>query len=87
MDFPNPDKQGKGKKRKGGHNNEEDHYSRMAREAEEYSREKVLEEARAAVEEASVSPPVAARSARRSVSARLPRLRRSARSRRHWPRA
>ena len=53
MDFPNPDKQGKGKKRKGGHNNEEDHYSRMAREAEEYSREKVLEEARAAVEEAS----------------------------------
>ena len=53
MDFPNPDKQGKGKKRKGGHNNEEDHYSRMAREAEEYSRDKVLEEARAAVEEAS----------------------------------
>ena len=53
MDFPNPDKQGKGKKRKGGHSNEEDHYSRMAREAEEYSREKVLEEARAAVEEAS----------------------------------
>ena len=47
MDFPNPEK------RKGGHNNEEDHYSRMAREAEEYSREKVLEEARAAVEEAS----------------------------------
>ena len=53
MDFPNPDKQVKGKKRKGGHNSEEDHYSRMAREAEEYSREKVLEEARAAVEEAS----------------------------------
>ena len=53
MDFPNPDKQGKGKNRKGGHNSEEDHYSRMAREAEEYSREKVLEEARAAVEEAS----------------------------------
>ncbi len=53
MDFPNPDKQGKGKKRKGGRNSEEDHYSRMAREAEEYSREKVLEEARAAVEEAS----------------------------------
>lgn len=53
MDFPNPDKQGKGKRRKGGHNSEEDHYSRMAREAEEYSREKVLEEARAAVEEAS----------------------------------
>ena len=53
MDFPNPDKQGKGKKRKGGHGNDEDHYSSMAREAEEYSREKVLEEARAAVEEAS----------------------------------
>lgn len=53
MDFPNLDKQGKGKKRKGGHNSEGDHYSRMAREAEEYSREKVLEEARAAVEEAS----------------------------------
>ena len=53
MDFPNPDKQGKGKKCKGGHGNDEDHYSRMAREAEEYSREKVLEEARAAVEEAS----------------------------------
>ena len=53
MDFPNPDRQGKGKKRKGGHSSEEDHYGRMAREAEEYSREKVLEEARAAVEEAS----------------------------------
>ena len=52
MDFPNPDKQGKGKKHKG-HGGEEDRYSRMAREAEEYSREKVLEEARAAVEEAS----------------------------------
>ena len=52
MDFPNPDKQGKGKKRRGNHS-EEDHYARMAREAEEYSREKVLEEARAAVEEAS----------------------------------
>ena len=53
MDFPNPDKQG-GKKRRGGrHASEEDHYSRMAREAEEYNREKVLEEARAAVEEAS----------------------------------
>ena len=91
MDFPNPDKQGKGKKRKGGHNNEEDHYSRMAREAEEYSREKVLEEARAATTRRCwrgrgppsrrplASPPVVARSARRSVSARLPRLRRSAR--------
>ena len=53
MDFPNPDKQGKGKKHKGHAANEEDRYSRMAREAEEYSREKVLEEARAAVEEAS----------------------------------
>ena len=54
MDFPNPDKQGKGKKQHKGHAaGEEDHYSRMAREAEEYSREKVLEEARAAVEEAS----------------------------------
>ena len=54
MDFPNPDKQGKGKKQHKGHTaGEEDRYSRMAREAEEYSREKVLEEARAAVEEAS----------------------------------
>ena len=54
MDFPNPDKQGKGKKQRKGHAaGEEDRYSRMAREAEEYSREKVLEEARAAVEEAS----------------------------------
>ena len=54
MDVPNPDKQGKGKKQHKGHAaGEEDRYSRMAREAEEYSREKVLEEARAAVEEAS----------------------------------
>lgn len=54
MDFPNLDKQGKGKKQHKGHAaGEEDRYSRMAREAEEYSREKVLEEARAAVEEAS----------------------------------
>ena len=53
MDFPSPDKQGKGKKHKGHAVSEEDRYSRMAREAEEYSREKVLEEARAAVEEAS----------------------------------
>ncbi len=52
VDFPAPDKGGKGKRRRGGHT-EEDRYSRMAREAEEYSREKVLEEARAAVEEAS----------------------------------
>ena len=54
MDFPNPDKQGKGKKQHKAHAaGEEDRYSRMAREAEEYSREKVLEEVRAAVEEAS----------------------------------
>ena len=60
-DFPpSPEKAaGKGKKRKGAqHDHEheqsgEDRYSRMAREAEEYSREKVLQEARAAVEEAS----------------------------------
>ena len=58
-DFPlSPDKAAKGgKKRKGAardHEHDgEDRYSRMAREAEEYSREKVLEEARAAVEEAS----------------------------------
>lgn len=54
MDVPSPEKAGKGKKRRGAHAEAgEDHYSRMAREAEEYSREKVLEEARAAVEEAS----------------------------------
>ena len=53
VDFPSPDKGGKGKKRKGSAHVEEDRYTRMAREAEEYSREKVLEEARAAVEEAS----------------------------------
>ena len=57
-DFPpSPEKAAsKGKKRKGAqHTHEqsgEDHYARMAREAEEYSREKVLAEARAAVEEA-----------------------------------
>ena len=45
MDFPNPDKQGKGKKRKGGHNNEEDHYSRMAREAAKAQEERKIEEA------------------------------------------
>lgn len=54
---PSPDKAGKGKKgRKGAsyENHEgEDRYARMAREAEEYSREKVLADARAAVEEAS----------------------------------
>ena len=54
VDFPNPDKAAKGgKKRRGGQHVEEDRYARMAREAEEYSREKVLEQARAAVEEAS----------------------------------
>ena len=53
MNFPDPAKNQGGKKRKGKHVTEEDHYARMAREAEEYSREKVLEEARAAVEEAS----------------------------------
>ena len=55
--LPSPDKAGKGKKgRKGAsyENHEgEDRYARMAREAEEYSREKVLADARAAVEEAS----------------------------------
>ena len=55
MDVPSPDKAARGgKKRRGGQHEERgDHYSRMAREAEEYSRERVLEEARAAVEEAS----------------------------------
>ena len=56
-DFPPaPEKAAKGgKKRRGaGSTHEgEDRYARMARDAEEYSREKVLEEARAAVEEAS----------------------------------
>ena len=58
-DFPpSPEKAaGKGKKHKGAQHDHdrsgEDRYARMAREAEEYSREKVLEEARAAVEEAS----------------------------------
>ncbi|MDN0068100.1 translation initiation factor IF-2 [Collinsella ihumii] len=56
MDVPAPEKAGRGgKKRRGGQQADQhnDHYSRMAREAEEYSRERVLEEARAAVEEAS----------------------------------
>ncbi|MDM8301170.1 translation initiation factor IF-2 [Collinsella tanakaei] len=54
MDVPAPDKAGRGgKKRRGQQESHGDHYSRMAREAEEYSRERVLEEARAAVEEAS----------------------------------
>lgn len=56
VDFPPQDKGNQGKRghgRRGSQHNEEDRYSRMAREAEEYSREKVLEEARAAVAEAS----------------------------------
>ena len=54
MDVPAPEKAGKGRKgRKGAQHTDEDRYSRMAREAEEYSRERVLEEARMAVEEAS----------------------------------
>lgn len=54
MDVPNPDKASRGgKKRRGAHEETGDRYTRMAREAEEYSREKALEEARAAVEEAS----------------------------------
>ena len=54
---PSPDKAGKSKKGRKGASHEnhegEDRYARMAREAEEYSREKVLADARAAVEEAS----------------------------------
>ena len=55
---PSPDKAAKGGKkgrRCAAHENHEgeDRYARMAREAEEYSREKVLADARAAVEEAS----------------------------------
>ena len=55
---PSPDKAAKGGKkgRKGSAHDThdgEDRYARMAREAEEYSREKVLADARAAVEEAS----------------------------------
>lgn len=55
---PSPEKAGKGGKkgRKGSAHDihdGEDRYARMAREAEEYSREKVLADARAAVEEAS----------------------------------
>ena len=54
---PSHDKAGKGKKGRKGASHEnhegEDRYARMAREAEEYSREKVLADARAAVEEAS----------------------------------
>ena len=55
---PSPEKAGKGGKkgRKGSAHDThdgEDRYAHMAREAEEYSREKVLADARAAVEEAS----------------------------------
>ncbi|AEB07151.1 bacterial translation initiation factor 2 (bIF-2) [Coriobacterium glomerans PW2] len=42
-----------GKGRRAKKHTDEDRYTRMAREAEEYSRERVLEEARAAIEEAS----------------------------------
>ena len=56
-DFPPaPEKAAKGNKKRRGSGSAhegEDRYTRMARDAEEYSREKVLEEARAAVEEAS----------------------------------
>ncbi len=86
MDFPNPDKQGKGKKRKGGHNNEEDHYSRMAREAEEYSREKVLEEARAAVEEASRES-TGRRKKRKEKREARPRAQEELEIERRWPSA
>ena len=50
---PTPISRARVRQHKGHAAGEEDRYSRMAREAEEYSREKVLEEARAAVEEAS----------------------------------
>lgn len=53
MDVPSPEKAARSKKRRNSQPVEEDRYTRMAREAEAYSREKVLEEARAAVEEAS----------------------------------
>ena len=54
MDVPNPDKASRGgKKRRGAHEETGDRYSRMAREAEAYNRNKVLDEAREAVEEAS----------------------------------
>ncbi len=56
-DFPpSPDKAGRGgKKRRGGHEQarDEERFDRQPRNAEEYSRERVLQEARAAVEEAS----------------------------------
>ena len=57
-DMPAPEpapapERGRGKKKRHDQHAGEDHYARMAREAEEYNREKVLQEARAAVEEAS----------------------------------
>ena len=54
MPAPAPERAGKGKKRRGAHEEHagEDRYARMAREAEEYNREKVLQEARASIEEA-----------------------------------
>ena len=56
-DFPpSPDRAGRGgKKRRGGHDQarEQERMDRQPRDAEEYSRERVLQEARAAVEEAS----------------------------------
>ena len=45
---------GRRKGRSGQRNDSEDRYSRMAREAEEYNRERVLADARAAVHEASI---------------------------------
>ena len=54
-DAPSPEKAkqaGKKRRNQGRERSGEDRYSRMAREAEEYNRERVLEDARAAVEEA-----------------------------------
>ncbi len=48
---PTSDRRGRGNKRRRGQENE-DRYARMARAAEEYNRERVLEDARAQVEEA-----------------------------------
>ncbi|MBR3325802.1 MAG: translation initiation factor IF-2 [Atopobiaceae bacterium] len=52
---PEPDAgagRGRNRKGRGGRGEQEDRYSRMAREAEEYNRERVLADARAAVREA-----------------------------------
>ncbi len=52
---PDPEQaasRGRGRKGRGGRSEGEDRYSRMAREAEEYNRERVLADARAAVREA-----------------------------------